>query len=107
MILWTSDEDTRSRRRDPRPARASLMSWLIDGQQRVIMLVRTMSGDEDIEVVFNAKEDKFRLANAATRNDRNWIRLADLWNDELYFQLRTTLDSGSASSCPFSAQRYA
>jgi hypothetical protein len=97
MILWQSDEETRSRRRDPRPARASLMSWLIDGQQRVIMLVRTMSGEEDIEVVFNPKEDKFRLANAATRNDRNWIRLADLWEDELYFQLRTTHDSGSAA----------
>src|SRR5438876_6840258 len=47
MILWQSDEETRSRRTEPRPKRASLMSWLIDGQQRVIMLVRTMSGDED------------------------------------------------------------
>jgi hypothetical protein len=27
------------------------MSWLIDGQQRVITLHRTISGDEDIEVV--------------------------------------------------------
>ncbi len=95
MILWQSDEQTHARRRDPRPARASVMSWLIDGQQRVIMLDRTMSGDDEIEVVFNPKEDKFRLANAATRNDRNWIRIADLWEDELYFQLRKTLDGGS------------
>ena len=56
-----------------------------------------MSGDEDIEVVFNPKEDKFRLANAATRNDQNWIRLAILWDDELYFQVRKTLDSGSTA----------
>jgi len=97
LLLWQSDEETRSRRRDPRPTRASLMSWLIDGQQRVITLARTMSGDEDIEVVFNPKEDKFRLANAATRNDRNWIRIADLWDDELYRQLRRNLDGGSTA----------
>jgi hypothetical protein len=97
LLLWQSDEETRSRRRDPRPARASLMSWLIDGQQRVITLARTMSGDEGIEVVFNPKEDKFRLANAATRNDRNWIRIAELWDDELYRQLRRNLDGGNTA----------
>ena len=97
LLLWQSDEETRSRRRQPRPARASLMSWLIDGQQRVITLARTMSGDEDIEVVFNPKEDKFRLANAATRNDQNWVRLAQLWDDELYFQIRKALDNGTTA----------
>lgn len=95
LLLWQSDEDTRARRRDPRPFRSSTMSWLIDGQQRVITLARTMSGDEDIEVVFNPKEDRFALANAATRNDRNWVRLAELWDDELYRQLRRSLDGGS------------
>jgi hypothetical protein len=73
------------------------MSWLIDGQQRIITLARTMSGDEDIEVVFNPKDDKFRLANAATRNDRNWTRIADLWDDELYRQLRRNLDGGTSA----------
>jgi hypothetical protein len=97
LLLWQSDEETRARRRDPRPARAALMSWLIDGQQRVITLARTMTGDEDIEVVFNPKEDQFRLANAATRNDRNWVRIADLWDDELYRQLRRNLD-GTATA---------
>ena len=97
LLLWQSDEETRARRRDPRPTRASVMSWLIDGQQRVITLARTMSGDEDIEVVFNPKEDHFRLANAATRNDRNWIRIAELWDDELYRQLRRNLDGGSSA----------
>jgi hypothetical protein len=52
------------------------MNWLIDGQQRVITLARILSGDEGIEVVFNPREDMFRLANAATRNDRNWVRVA-------------------------------
>lgn len=97
LLLWQSDEETRSRRRDPRPVRASVMSWLIDGQQRVITLARTMSGDEDIEVVFNPQEDKFLLANAATRNDRNRIRIAELWDDELYRQLRRNLDGSSTA----------
>ena len=97
LLLWQSNEETRARRRDPRPARSTLMSWLIDGQQRVITLARTLDGDEGIEVVFNHKEDMFRLANAATRNDPNWIRLAVLWDDELYRQLRRNLDgSGGA-----------
>src|ERR1700676_2856311 len=78
LLLWQSIEETRARRRDPRPTRASLMNWLIDGQQRVITLARTLSGDEGIEVVFNPREDMFRLANAATRNDSNWIRISVL-----------------------------
>lgn len=97
LLLWQSDEETRARRRDPRPARASTMSWLIDGQQRVITLARTLSGDEGIEVVFNPKEDMFRLANAATRNDSSWIPISTLWDDELYRQLRRNLD-GSAGA---------
>ena len=95
LLLWQSTEDARARRRDPRPTRASIMSWLIDGQQRVITLARTMNGDEDIDVVFHPEDDEFRLANATTRNDRNWFRVADLWDDNLYRQLRRNLDGGT------------
>ncbi|MGC2422083.1 MAG: DUF262 domain-containing protein [Candidatus Acidiferrales bacterium] len=97
LLLWQSAEETRARRKDPRPTRASLMNWLIDGQQRVITLARTLSGDENIEVVFNPREDQFRLANAATRNDRNWFRISELWDDELYRQLRRNLDGSSSA----------
>jgi hypothetical protein len=97
LLLWRSGEETRSRRRDPRPTRAAVMSWLIDRQQRVITLARTMSGDQGIEVVFNPEEDQFRLANAATRKDANWLRLADLWDDELYRNMRRRLDGSRAS----------
>ena len=31
------------------------------------------------------------------RNDRNWIRIAELWDDELYRQLRRNLDGGSTA----------
>jgi hypothetical protein len=98
LLLWQSTEETRARRRDPRPSRTALMNWLIDGQQRVTMLSKTQTGDEGIEVVFNPREEMpFRLANAATRNDRNWVRVADLWDDEQYRQLRRGLDGGSSA----------
>jgi hypothetical protein len=74
------------------------MSWLIDGQQRVITLARTSNGDQDIDVVFNPVEDEFRLANAATRNDANWVRIADLWDDELYRNMRRNLDGTSVAN---------
>lgn len=97
LLLWQSVDETRARRRDPRPIRAQRMSWLIDGQQRVITLARTMSGDEDIEVVFNPDLDEFRLANAATRKDSSWTRVADLWDDEIYRNLRRNLDGSRAA----------
>lgn len=68
------------------------MSWLIDGQQRVITLSRTMNGDEGIDVVFHPEQDVFRLANAATQNDRNWFRLAEVWDEDSYRQIRRNLD---------------
>ena len=98
LLLWQSGEETRSRRRDPRPTRSSVMNWLIDGQQRVITLARTMTGDQDIDVVFNPEGEEFRLANAATRNDMNWVRIADIWDDELYRNMRRNLDGSSAAN---------
>ena len=92
LLLWQSGEEARARRRDPRPVRSALMNWLIDGQQRVITLSRTMNGDEGIDVVFHPEEEEFRLANAATRKDPNWIRVSELWDDDLYRQLRRNLD---------------
>jgi hypothetical protein len=91
LLLWQSTEQARSRRKDPRPARASNTSWLIDGQQRVITLSRVLNGDEGIDVVFNPGSDVFRLANVATKNDRNWFRVADIWDDATYRTLRRDL----------------
>lgn len=94
LLLWSSDADVRSRRRDPKPVRGNSISWLIDGQQRVITLSRILSGDEGIEVVFNPDEDAFRLANAATARDENWIPVSEILDDELYRQLRKSLPDG-------------
>ena len=95
LLLWTSDVEARARRRDPRPSRANLISWLIDGQQRVITLSRILSGDEGIDVVFSPDEDTFRLANAATRRDSNWFRVSELLDDDSYFQIRRALPEGT------------
>jgi hypothetical protein len=92
FLLWRSSEDIRARRRDPRPLRSAAMSWLIDGQQRVITLSRTMNGDEGIEVVFHPEYEEFRLANAATRKDRNWVRVSELWDEDQYRNLRRNLE---------------
>ena len=68
-------------------------SWeLIDGQQRVITLARAMAGDEGIDVVFNPDEPEFQLANAATKRDPSWIRVAEVWDDDAYRRLRRQLD---------------
>lgn len=99
LLLWQSTDVPRPRQNDPRPQRGSLMSWLIDGQQRVTTLHRTVSGDEGIDVVFNADADQeeFRLANAATRQDASWVRVSSLLDDESYRQLRRNLDDSSHS----------
>jgi hypothetical protein len=91
LLFWQSSEYAKTRRASPRPAAGRSMSWLIDGQQRVMTLSRVMNGDEGIEVLFNPETDEFSLANAATRHDRNWVRVADLFDDATYRELRREL----------------
>jgi hypothetical protein len=91
LLLWQSSEYAKARRSSPKPAAGRSMSWLIDGQQRVMTLSRVMSGDEGIEALFNPETDEFSLANAATRHDRNWVRVADLFDDAAYRELRHEL----------------
>ena len=92
FLLWQSSEETRPRRRNPRPVRTSLMNWLIDGQQRIITLSRAMNGDEGIDVVFHPELQEFRLANAATRKDPNWVSVSQLWDNDRYRHIRRNLD---------------
>ena len=92
LLLWESTEEIRARQRDPRPKRSAPINWLIDGQQRVITLSRVQNGDEGIDIVFHPEEEKFRRANAATRKDPNWVHVSELWDDDLYRQIRRNLD---------------
>lgn len=92
LLLWQSTEEARSRSRSPRPVRSAMMNWLIDGQQRVITLSRLINGDEGIDVVFDPQHEEFRLANAATRQDPNWVRVSDILDDRTYRGLRRNLD---------------
>lgn len=82
LLLWTND------------APVHAVSWLIDGQQRVITLSRTLSG-AGIDVVFNPNDDEFQLANAATQRDPKWIHVSDLFDDKQYRQIRRALPAGS------------
>lgn len=91
LLFWQSAEYAKARRSTPRLAAGRSMSWLIDGQQRVMTLSRVMSGDEGIEVLFNPESDEFSLANVATRHDPNWVRVADLFDDAVYRELRREL----------------
>jgi hypothetical protein len=94
LLLWISTEEARARRRDPRPTRAGMISWLIDGQQRVITLARCTSGDEGIDVVFHPDHEEFASANAATQRDPNWFKLSEIWDDDLFRDLRRNLPPG-------------
>jgi uncharacterized protein with ParB-like and HNH nuclease domain len=98
LLLWQSSENARSRRKDPRPTRAVKIDWLIDGQQRVITLSRALNGDEGIEIVFHPEAEEFRLANAATRNDKNWIKVAEILDDDGFRRLRRSMDGGQGRS---------
>jgi hypothetical protein len=92
LLLWRSTEEMRPRRRDPRPRSSAIMDWLIDGQQRIITLSRAINGDEGIDIVFHAEQQEFRLVNAATRKDGNWVRLSELLDDARYRRLRRNLN---------------
>jgi hypothetical protein len=46
LLFWQSSDYAKARRSSPKPAAGRTMSWLIDGQQRVMTLSRVMSGDE-------------------------------------------------------------
>lgn len=94
ILLWESDDRVRERTREPRPQRAASISWLIDGQQRVTTLSRCMSGEEGIDVLFSPDDEEFARDNVAFRQKPGWVRVAHLWDDELYRNIRRNLPPG-------------
>lgn len=103
LLLWRSDAEVHARRATPRANRSGPTSWLIDGQQRVITLSKTIDGEDGIDVVFHPESETFRLSNAATKKDPDWIRVADIWNDEAFRRLRRQFD-GSRQAERFEAR---
>ncbi len=95
LLLWSSSEHARAKRPKPRPIYSTPVSWLIDGQQRVMTLSKIMTGDESIDVLFNPEMQEFKLPNAATKNDPRWVRVAEIWHDEDYRRLRRNIPEGS------------
>lgn len=103
LLLWRSDAEVHARRATPRANRSGSTSWLIDGQQRVITLSKTIDGEDGIDVVFNPDTEEFKLSNAATRKNPDWIRVADIWSDEAFRRLRRQFD-GSRQAERFEAR---
>ena len=93
LLVWESNGDVKTRRRNPHQARSARTNWLIDGQQRVITLARSHSGDEGIDVVFNIQNEAFRRSNAATLRDPDWIRVSEIWDEEGFRRLRRNYDN--------------
>ncbi|MBS1826216.1 MAG: DUF262 domain-containing protein [Acidobacteria bacterium] len=91
LLVWESDEKVEVRRYAPAKAIGTSVGWLIDGQQRVITLARTLTGDDGIDVVFNTEDEQFLRANAATRKDDRWVRVADVWDEDWYRRYRRNL----------------
>lgn len=95
LLIWQSHEAVNARPYVPKPSRISQVNWLIDGQQRVRTLHHISTGE--IPVIFNPELEQFRLPSAATRNDRSWIAVNDIWDKDRYHQLVRNSDSGSAA----------
>jgi hypothetical protein len=95
LLVWESQDRVEVRRQEPHRALMSTLGWLVDGQQRVTTLVRTMSGDEGIDVVFNVEKEEFASANAATRRDYRWVRVSEVWDDDWYRPYRKNLPEDS------------
>src|SRR5271163_173256 len=63
LLFWQSAESANARRSSPKPSKTRI-TWLIDGQQRVMTLDRVINADEGegIDVLFNAETEEFSLA---------------------------------------------
>jgi hypothetical protein len=94
LLFWQSAESPKARRSSRKLSRGR-MTWLIDGQQRVMTLDRVIHADEDdgIDVLFNSETKEFNLANAAIRSDPRWVRLAQLFDDKSYRELRQDISA--------------
>jgi len=91
LLIWISDAHVRARRLLPRPLLGKTVSWLIDGQQRVITLVRVFNGDDGMDLIFSPMEEKFRLATPTARRGPNWFRVSEIFNDKSYLEIRRRL----------------
>jgi uncharacterized protein with ParB-like and HNH nuclease domain len=89
LVAWESSSKVEPR--DRQRFRSGTLRWILDGQQRIRTLQKTRDGD--LEIVFHIDKQEFKRENAATRMDGRWIRIADIWNDDTYRELRSTKTS--------------
>lgn len=92
LLLWQNATDTGSKGIgvDGKQKHPSLL--IVDGQQRLTSLYAVVKGkkviredysEEFIEVAFHPLEERFEVADAAIRRDKNWIpNISTLWAPE-------------------------
>jgi Protein of unknown function DUF262 len=91
LLVWETEDQVERRSDRPKPDRNTSIGWLIDGQQRVITLSRAEEGEDNIDVAFNINDESFSRVNAATKKDPNWVRVADVWDEEWLRKYRKDL----------------
>ena len=96
LLVWESDGSVATRKKSRAHLRHTA-SWLVDGQQRVTTLARAMSGDEGINISFNARTEEFKTTNAATKKSPDFYELAQIWDDSSYRDLRRSF-AGNAKA---------
>jgi hypothetical protein len=90
LLIWECLDHVEARNKPT--ANRDFLGWLIDGQQRITTLARTLTADQDIDVVFNLETEQFSRPNAATSKDTRWIRVSDAWNEDWFRRFRRDLN---------------
>jgi len=86
ILLWETEEDVRNKRNS---GRTRIISWIVDGQQRVTTLSEIFKA-EGIEVVFNPSEEKFQIRNRVTDNSGKWYLVSEVLNPKEYRQINAS-----------------
>jgi hypothetical protein len=92
LLLWENDNASHSRRIGTETKSHNTSKVIVDGQQRLTSLyavvknkkvLRDDFSEEHIEIAFHPLEEKFEVADAAIRKDRNWIpNISKIWESD-------------------------
>lgn len=89
MVLWRTSNDKEARALGQAPETVKASSLVIDGQQRLTSLYAVLTGEDVIDkdgtkrkitIAFRPRDGKFEVADAANRNDPEFIpNVTELW----------------------------
>lgn len=89
MVLWRTSNDKEARAIGQAPESVKANTLIIDGQQRLTSLYAVLTGEDVIDkdgtkrkitIAFRPRDGKFEVADAANRNDPEFIpNVTELW----------------------------